>query len=117
MKKKWIIITILGLLIIGALVFYFRYMWAFAEGVKGGQLKDIKHKGYIFKTYEGEVNLGKFVSASEESWEFSVTDERIADSLMKCAGREVSLHYKEYKNTLPWRGMQKYVVDSIISVR
>ncbi|MCQ2253432.1 MAG: hypothetical protein MJZ61_08275 [Bacteroidales bacterium] len=115
--KKIIIAVILIILIVGAGWFYFGYMWPFGDGVKGGQLKDIKHKGYIFKTYEGEVNLGKFVSASEEGWEFSVTDQRIADSLMKCTGREVSLHYTEYKNTLPWRGMQRYIVDSIISVR
>lgn len=115
--KKWIFAFILILLIVGGGWFFFSYMWVFGDGVKGGQLKDIKHKGYIFKTFEGEVNLGKFVSASEEAWEFSVTDNRIADSLSKCTGREVSLHYVEYKNTLPWRGMQKYIVDSIISVR
>lgn len=114
---KYIISIILVLLIVGGGWFYWSYMWSFSDGVKGGQLKDIKHKGYIWKTYEGEVNLGKFVSASEEAWEFSVTDQHIADSLMKCTGREVSLHYHEYNNPLPWRGMQKYIVDSIISVR
>ena len=50
-------------------------------------------------------------------FDFSIEDPRIGDSLMRCTGREVELHYTEYKNSLPWRGMQKYIVDSIMSVR
>ena len=34
---------------------------------------------------------------------------------MRYSGKSVELHYKEYLGTLPWRGMQKYVVDRIIS--
>ena len=41
----------------------------------------------------------------------------MADSLMRCSGKEVELHYKEYLGTLPWRGMEKYIVDEILSVR
>ena len=36
---------------------------------------------------------------------------------MRCGGRDVELHYKEYLGALPWRGMQKYVVDGIIAVK
>ena len=35
---------------------------------------------------------------------------------MRCSGKQVELHYKEYNGALPWRGMQRYVVDSIVSV-
>lgn len=114
---KIIISTVLVILLVAFGWFYFSYMWVFGEGVKGGQLVDCKKKGYIFKTYEGEINLQKMAAATDKTWEFSVENERIADSLQKCAGREVSLHYKEYKNSIAWRGMQRYIVDSIISVR
>ncbi len=40
----------------------------------------------------------------------------MADSLMLCSGRNVELHYKEYNGMLPWRGMQRYIVDRIISI-
>ena len=36
---------------------------------------------------------------------------------MRCSGKEVELHYHEYFGTLPWRGVNKFVVDSIVSVR
>jgi hypothetical protein len=45
-----------------------------------------------------------------------VKDENVAKQLERCAGKFVELHYKEYLGTLPWRGMSKYVVDSVYSV-
>ena len=47
---------------------------------------------------------------------FSVKDENVARQLERCAGKIVELHYKEYLGILPWRGMTKYVVDSVYSV-
>ena len=114
--KKIIFLIVLLVLIGGGLFFFFRYYWPFADGVKAGTLDQIMHKGYIFKTYEGSIHQDKLINATDKVWEFSVEDERIADSLTKCAGAKVTLHYKEYKNSLVWRGMQKYVVDSIVSV-
>ena len=43
-------------------------------------------------------------------------DKAVADSLMLCSGKNVELHYKEYNGMLPWRGMQHYIVDRIVSV-
>ena len=61
--------------------------------------------------------MGKGTGAMESYvFEFSVKDKAIADSLMRCSGKSVELHYKEYLGTLPWRGQQKYVVDSILSI-
>jgi hypothetical protein len=48
---------------------------------------------------------------------FSVEDKQVADSLMRCSGKEVELHYREYLGTLPWRGVNKFVVDKIVSVK
>jgi len=119
---KWIISAILVVLLVVGGIFYFNYYWSFGEGVKSGTLNYLLHKGYVFKTYEGKViqaglkgNVGGTIAIPE--FEFSVADKRIGDSLMRCTGREVELHYIEYKNSLPWRGMQKYIVDSIMSVR
>ena len=77
----------------------------------------------IYKTYEGKVIQAGFTgrnnttSIQSYEFEFSITDKDIADSLMRCGGREVELHYKEYLGALPWRGMQKYIVDDIIAVK
>lgn len=119
-KKVLTISTILIVLLFAAFI-YFRFYFVFGEGVKAGNLNYIVHKGYVFKTYEGKLIQSGFRSQSTgpiQSYEFqfSVKDKAIADSLMRCSGKEVELHYKEYLGTLPWRGVSKYVVDNIVSV-
>ena len=44
-----------------------------------------------------------------------MADEEVANELMHLGGRNVELHYKEYLGALPWRGMQKHVVDKVLS--
>ncbi len=125
MKGKVIgFISILAALALAAFVF-FKFYFVFGEGVKAGELNFVVYKGYVFKTYEGraiQAGFGKGKGANPgviQSYEFdfSITDQAIADSLMRCGGKTVELHYKEYLGTLPWRGKQKYIVDRIVSVR
>lgn len=111
----------LVLVLIGGLAF--KYYFVFGEGVKAGELNFITYKGLLFKTYEGRIiqaglKGAKTAAGGVESnqFDFSVEDKRVADSLMRCSGKMVELYYKEYKGSLPWRGMSEYVVDSIVSV-
>ena len=105
-------------------LFFFRFYFVFGEGVKAGDLNQVMYKGYIFKTYEGRLIQSGLRgvckgSTTMESYvfEFSVEDKDVADSLMRCSGKSVELHYKEYLGALPWRGQQKYVVDKILSAK
>ena len=124
MKKRVIIIAALILLLAVAAFVYFRFYFVFGDGVKAGDLNQITYKGYVWKTYEGRLIQAGFrgsksgVGASIESFifDFSVEDEEVANDLMKCSGKSVELHYKEYLGALPWRGKQKHVVDKILSV-
>jgi len=120
--KKFLIYTVL--IIVLGLVFYFlaRYYYVFGRGVKAGQLNYVVQKGYIFKTYEGKLIQSGFRSTTPGSiqsyeFEFSIENKRIADTLMLNSGKEVELHYKEYLGSVPWRGYSEFIVDSIISIR
>ena len=125
MKTKSKVITIFSVVLVLALAafIFFRFYFVFGEGVKAGQLNQVMYKGYIFKTYEGRLIQSGFKgqkgtnSIQSNEFNFSVVDKAVADSLMRCSGKTVELHYKEYLGALPWRGMEKYVVDGIISVR
>lgn len=123
-KKKWrrALFYTTGVVILGLAVFiYFKFYFVFGEGVKAGQLNFIVHKGYVFKTWEGRmIQVGYRSSAGtiqSNEFEFSVADEKVAKQLELYSGKQLDLHYKEYLGTLPWRGMSRYVVDSIVSVR
>lgn len=121
-KSKIISITTLVVILALAGFIFFRFYFVFGEGVKAGDLNQVMYKGYVFKTYEGRLIQaglkGKGDSGMESYvFEFSVADATVADSLMRCSGRNVELHYKEYLGALPWRGQQKYIVDQIMSVK
>jgi hypothetical protein len=114
--------VILAVILILAGFFYFGYYRAFGEGVKSGELNFFVKKGYVFKTYEGKLIQSGFKSKvagtiQSNEFDFSVTSESVAKQLMMSTGKEVDLHYREYLHTLPWRGYNKYIVDSIIAIR
>ena len=123
-KKITGIVALLAVILLAGFI-YFKFYVVFGEGVKAGELNYVVYKGYVFKTYEGRAiqagfGKGKGTNAGAiQSYEFdfSITDQSIADSLMRCGGKTVELGYKEYLGTLPWRGKQKYIVDKIVSVR
>ena len=110
-----------GLLILAILagVFYFKFLWVFSDGTKTGELNSLTYPGYVFKTYEGEIILtgygNKNASGSVQSknFKFSVADKEVAEKLKQMTGLRVTVHYKEYKGTLPWRGYEKAIVDSV----
>ena len=119
-KYAWIAVVVVAL---GITFFvFFRFYYVFGEGVKSGELNYLVKKGNVFKTFEGKLiqsGLRPGTSGSIQSYEFefSVTDDKIAETLMKNSGKVLDLHYKEYHSSVPWRGFSKYVVDSIYSMK
>ena len=124
MKTGTKILTIAAIvLLLAATVFvYIKFYFVFGSGVKAGELNQIVYKGWVWKTYEGRLIQTGFKgvrgggSIQSNEFNFSVVRKDVADSLMRCSGKQVELHYKEYNGALPWRGMQRHVVDSIVSV-
>jgi hypothetical protein len=110
-----IVVVVLGIMI------WWKYFYVFGEGVKSGELNYVVKKGNIFKTYEGKLiqsGLRSKAVGSVQSYEFefSVVNDSIAKTLMENSGSYFDLHYKEYKNTLPWRGFSPYIVDGILKM-
>ena len=118
--KRFLAIAVLLLIVVGVGAFYLRFYFVFGEGVKSGELNYVVKKGVIFKTYEGKLiqsGIRSKAAGSIQSYEFefSVENPRIAEQLMLQGGKVVELRYKEYFGALPWRGVTKYLVDSIIT--
>ena len=112
----------IALVVVFAAWFLIKFYYVFGSGVKAGELNLFVYKGYVFKTYEGRLIQAGYNSRNSHNtiqsneFDFSVTDENVAKILERSTGKMVELHYKEYLGKLPWRGMTKYVVDSVYSV-
>jgi len=112
------IITLLILAILAG-VAYFKFFWVFSDGTKTGELNSLTFTGYVFKTYEGEMILTGYGSKNasgtvqSKTFKFSVADKAVAEKLTQMTGLRVTVHYKEYKGALPWRGYEKAIVDRV----
>ena len=98
---------------------YFKFWWVFSDGTKTGELNSLTYTGYIFKTYEGEMILtgygtkNNMGTVQSKTFKFSVANRDVAAKLTQMTGLRVTVHYKEYKGALPWRGYEKAIVDYV----
>ena len=119
--KKFLKFGIPLLIVILALVFWWRYYFVFGEGVKAGNLNFVVKKGYVFKTWEGRIIQEGFKTPNpnqmqSNEFDFSILDDAIAQKLERYSGKFVELRYKEYLNAIPWRGNSNFVVTEILEV-
>ena len=120
MKRVLAIIVFVVVLVVG-LIIGTRYFYVVGEGMKAGTVNYVVKKGYVFKTYEGEMILDGFQSKGPNTMQsneflFSITDTALAMKLMLSAGNHVLVRYKEYNGAVAWRGYSKFVVDSLVSI-
>ncbi len=119
--KKYLRTAALILIIILGLLFWYRHYFVFGKGVKAGDLNFIVKKGYVFKTWEGRIIQTGFKSNAPGSlqsneFNFSITNDSIAEILERASGKTIEVRYKEYLHPLPWRGMSNYIVYEVLSV-
>ena len=105
------------LLIAAALVVLYTLLmlwWSYSEGERAGVLQKFSKRGWICKTYEGELAMYVVGGVAPQIWDFSVRDEVTAAALTKAVGRQVRLHYTEHPG-LPTScfGETDYFVDGV----
>jgi hypothetical protein len=92
----------LGLLSLGILVAIAIYVWAvlswsYSEGERVGFLQKVSYKGWICKTWEGELSLVAIPGAVPEKFLFTVRDDAVAQQLNAVAGKRVTLQYEQHR--------------------
>ncbi|HCW06826.1 MAG TPA: hypothetical protein DGG95_05620 [Cytophagales bacterium] len=120
--KKIVKRIIIFLIIIGVAVFAFLYWGVYEQGVMAGKVLRITKKGFIFKTYEGKLNLETFgalkgASPIAESFDFSVeaSEDKLIQELEAVAlkGDRVNLKFIKRYAAFPWRGDTRYFVVGV----
>ncbi|MCK8492484.1 MULTISPECIES: hypothetical protein [Spirosoma] len=96
--------------------------WSFSDGERAGTISKFSRRGYLFKTYEGVLNVGGFSgetgSLTPQYFDFSVKDEAVAKKLTDAVktGQRVTLHYEEKIIKFPWNGETKYYITDVEAV-
>jgi hypothetical protein len=119
-KRFFVVLLILGILGTGGYLWVCN--WTYSDGTRAGALIKISRKGVVWKTYEGQLNLGGFRAAGDDGlsgniWEFSVWDGDIYKELQKYEGQKVILHYRQKYKAMPWQGKTDYFIQSVEVVK
>jgi hypothetical protein len=108
---------LLSPLLIFALYTMMTLSYTYSEGFRAGMLQKFSHRGWICKTYEGELAQAVVPGVAPLIWEFTVRNDQVAAQLDSLLGHRVSLHYREHRG-VPTEcfGSTTYYVDSVVVV-
>jgi len=112
-KLKWVAAL---LLLTAAGYLFFIFNWSYSDGDRAGYLQKLSRKGWICKTYEGELAMTTVPGVAPVIWTFSVRiwDDPLASRINGLLGKKVVVHYRELRY-LPSTcfGETSYFVDSV----
>jgi hypothetical protein len=91
--------------------------WNYSTGERAGWVQKLSRKGWLCKTWEGEMAMVTMPGTAQEKFLFTVNDEDVAAQINKVMGKRVSVHYDE-KVGLPTTcfGETRHYVTSIVAV-
>jgi hypothetical protein len=91
----WILLVLLGLVALAALWIWAMISWSYSSGERAGWVQKFSKKGWLCKTWEGELALVTMPGTAQEKFLFTVWDEGVAQQINNAMGKRVSLHYDE----------------------
>ena len=87
---------------------------SYSEGDRAGYLQKFSRRGWVCKTYEGELAMTTVPGTAPTIWAFSVRDDSIAQQVNAAIGRKVVLHYTEHRGVpTSCFGQTDYYVDGV----
>jgi hypothetical protein len=113
-------IAILASVIVAAVALFALYTWivlnwSYSEGERAGYLQKLSRKGWLCKTWEGEILLSSMPGAIPERFNFTVRDENVVRQLQAAMGQRVQLTYEQHIG-IPTScfGETEYFVDKAV---
>ena len=71
--------------------------WVYSSGERVGYVQKLSEKGFVCKTFEGELVLVSMPGTQAEKFFFTVKNKAVADKINESIGKRVSLTYEEHK--------------------
>jgi len=100
-RRHWRKITLLFVILIPLLAFagwvWFTLSYSYSEGTRAGYVQKLSKKGWVCKTWEGELAMANLPGSMPQIFLFSVRNDSIAKLIEKNLGKQVSITYEEHK--------------------
>jgi hypothetical protein len=100
-KRRWgliLLLLLVGLpLALFALLSWITLSFSYSKGDRAGYQQKISQKGWLCKTWEGELAMTALPGAAPEIFTYTVRDDAVAQQLTALQGRRVSITYEEHR--------------------
>jgi hypothetical protein len=110
--------ALLVIVLLAAAYFWLALRWSYSSGERAGWVQKFSHKGWVCKTWEGELALVSLPGSSVEKFYFTVHNDAVAKEVATATGKRVTLHYEE-KVGLPTScfGETRYFVTGVTATQ
>ncbi len=112
---KLVLLTIVLVPLIGMAIWVgITLGYTYSEGSRTGYVQKLSHKGWVCKTWEGELAMTTVPGTAPQIFRFSVRNDSVAQEIEKIAGRQVTLYYREHRGVpTSCFGETAYFVDGV----
>ena len=91
------LIIVAAFVLLGILWIWLTLNWSYSEGERAGYVQKLSSKGWLCKTWEGEIAMVTMPGAIPEKFDFTVRDTAVASKINDVAGKRVVLSYRQHK--------------------
>jgi hypothetical protein len=95
--KLWLCLIVFVPVLLFAGYTWLTLNFAYASGERSGYIQKISRKGWVCKTWEGELAMTTVPGTAPIIWEFSVRSDEMARQIQQAAGQRVALAYQQHK--------------------
>jgi hypothetical protein len=82
---------------LGAVYLWFAFTWSYSTGERAGYIQKFSKKGWVCKTWEGELSMMSLPNQVPEKFFFTVRSNIVAEKINRSLGKKVALNYDQYK--------------------
>jgi len=90
-----IVFALVAVALLIAGYFWLVMTWNYSTGERAGWIQKLSNKGWVCKTWEGELAMVSMPGATPEKFYFTVRDDAVAQRINQVMGKRVTLHYEE----------------------
>lgn len=110
---KWGLLAVLLLVVLAGLRLLVLLNYSYSKGERAGHLQKLSSRGWVCKTWEGELLQTTLPGVAPDKFVFSVRDEAVVQALQAQMGQRVSLGYEQHKGLPACFGETEYFVTAV----
>ena len=92
---KRVVLPLIVVVALLALYLFVALSWSYSTGERAGWVQKLSKKGWVCKTWEGELALVSLPGTTPEKFMFTIYGDEVAGNVTRAMGKRVNLHYEE----------------------